>query len=106
MEADDDVYVDRLERELEGDGTESDSSLDLHTPFAWVFFSSSPPWAGFTSRLLFFFSRHVMLRDGLISPRSKVITALDTSNRPGSTVSASKSYIIFLLKENSHLVLF
>lgn len=54
----------------------------------------------------FFFSRHVMLRDGLISPRSKVITALDTSNRPGSTVSASKSYIIFLLKENSHLVLF
>ena len=26
--------MDRLERELEGDGTESDSSLDLHTPFA------------------------------------------------------------------------
>ena len=34
--------VDRLERELEGDGTESDSSLDLHTPFAYVFFFSPP----------------------------------------------------------------
>jgi hypothetical protein len=32
-----------------------------------------------------------MLRDGLISPRSKVITALDTSNRPGSTMSAGAS---------------
>jgi len=30
----DDLDMDRLERELEGDGTESDSSLDLHTPFA------------------------------------------------------------------------
>ena len=30
----DDSDMDRLERELEGDGTESDSSLDLHTPFA------------------------------------------------------------------------
>lgn len=32
----DDIDMDRLERELEGDGTESDSSLDLHTPFAYV----------------------------------------------------------------------
>ena len=31
-----------------------------------------------------------MLRDGLISPRSKVITALDSSKRPGSAVSTSK----------------
>lgn len=30
----DDVDMDRLERELEGGGSESDSSLDLHTPFA------------------------------------------------------------------------
>ena len=30
----DELDMDRLERELEGDGTESDSSLDLHTPFA------------------------------------------------------------------------
>ncbi|KAF9646445.1 hypothetical protein BDM02DRAFT_3025910 [Thelephora ganbajun] len=60
----DEIDMDRLERELEGDGTESDSSLDLHTPFA-----------------------HVMLRDGLISPRSKVIMALGTSTRPGSTIS-------------------
>jgi hypothetical protein len=30
----DEIDMDRLERELEGDGTESDSSLDLHTPFA------------------------------------------------------------------------
>ncbi|KAF9777429.1 hypothetical protein BJ322DRAFT_574801 [Thelephora terrestris] len=62
----DEIDMDRLERELEGDGTESDSSLDLHTPFA-----------------------HVMLRDGLISPRSKVIAALDTSTRPGSTISTA-----------------
>lgn len=33
---------------------------------------------------------HVMLRDGLISPRSKVITALDTSTRPGSTISTGE----------------
>ena len=33
----DELDMDRLERELEGDGTESDSSLDLHTPFASVF---------------------------------------------------------------------
>lgn len=31
-----------------------------------------------------------MLRDGLISPRSKVITALDASTRPGSTIPSSK----------------
>lgn len=30
-----------------------------------------------------------MLRDGLISPRSKVIAALDTSIRPGSTISSA-----------------
>ena len=32
----DDLDMDRLERELEGNGSESDSSLDLHTPFAYV----------------------------------------------------------------------
>lgn len=32
----DDIDMDRLERELEGNGSESDSSLDLHTPFAYV----------------------------------------------------------------------
>lgn len=37
-----------------------------------------------------FLCRHVMLRDGLISPRSKVISALDSSKRPGSAVSTSK----------------
>ena len=30
----DEIDMDRLERELEGNGSESDSSLDLHTPFA------------------------------------------------------------------------
>ena len=32
----DGLDADRLERELEGNGSESDSSLDLHTPFAYV----------------------------------------------------------------------
>jgi hypothetical protein len=34
----DDLDMDRLERELEGNGSESDLSLDLHTPFAYVVF--------------------------------------------------------------------
>ncbi|KAJ8496381.1 hypothetical protein ONZ51_g1150 [Trametes cubensis] len=39
-----------LERQLEGDGSESDSSLDIHTPLP-----------------------HLMFRDGLLSPRSKLL---------------------------------
>lgn len=50
-----------------------------------------------------------MLRDGLISPRSKVITALDTSARPGSTISTGNpvSYSLlhcwFLLRVSASL---
>lgn len=82
----DDIDMDRLERELEGNGSESDSSLDLHTPFAYVI-SIPPAVAESSPRFFPVANRHVMLRDGLISPRSKVITALDTSGRPGSTMS-------------------
>ncbi|KAI0820891.1 hypothetical protein BC628DRAFT_1422555 [Trametes gibbosa] len=39
-----------MERQLEGDGSESDSSLDIHTPLP-----------------------HLMFRDGLLSPRSKLL---------------------------------
>ncbi|KAH9850463.1 hypothetical protein C2E23DRAFT_835197 [Lenzites betulinus] len=40
-----------MEQQLEGDGSESDSSLDIHTPFR----------------------EHLMFRDGLLSPRSKLL---------------------------------
>ncbi|KAI0667523.1 hypothetical protein C8Q78DRAFT_385790 [Trametes maxima] len=39
-----------MERQLEGDGSESDSSIDIHTPLP-----------------------HLMFRDGLLSPRSKLL---------------------------------
>ncbi|KAJ2967773.1 hypothetical protein NUW54_g13411 [Trametes sanguinea] len=41
-----------FERQLEGDGSESDSSIDIHTPLP-----------------------HLMFRDGLLSPRSKLLPA-------------------------------
>ncbi|KAI0357234.1 hypothetical protein OH77DRAFT_145958 [Trametes cingulata] len=47
-----------MERMLEGDGSESDSSIDIHTPLP-----------------------HLMFRDGLLSPRSKLL--------PGGTATLS-----------------
>ncbi|KAI0824407.1 hypothetical protein BC628DRAFT_1411015 [Trametes gibbosa] len=51
----------RLDRELDGDGSDSDSSLDLHTPLP-----------------------HLMVKDGLLSPRSKLVqTSRNTTPLPG-----------------------
>lgn len=55
----------RLERALEGDGSESDSSLDIHTPLP-----------------------HLMLRHGLLSPHSKLFPQHDTNPRPDSIISS------------------
>ena len=44
-----------------------------------------------------------MLRDGLISPRSKVIAALDTSGRPGSTMSNGELVLCILRARSSDL---
>ncbi|CAL1709381.1 unnamed protein product [Somion occarium] len=67
---------DRLERQLEGDGSDSDSSIDIHTPLP-----------------------HLMLRDGLLSPNSKLLpqssragTPLSMiSGRPGSMMSVAST---------------
>ncbi|KAF8875436.1 hypothetical protein BD779DRAFT_212315 [Infundibulicybe gibba] len=70
-----------LERELEGNGSDSDSSLDLHTPLP-----------------------HLMLRHGLLSPHSKLLphsaraeTPLDT--RPGSIISIASTTKSGVLKD-------
>ncbi|KAH8102321.1 hypothetical protein BXZ70DRAFT_68515 [Cristinia sonorae] len=49
----------RLERQLEGDGSDSDSSIDVHTPLP-----------------------HLMLRDGLLSPHSKLLPQPDKAETP------------------------
>ncbi|TFK82133.1 hypothetical protein K466DRAFT_603923 [Polyporus arcularius HHB13444] len=59
----------RLDRELDGDGSDSDSSLDLHTPLP-----------------------QLMVKDGLLSPNSKLIQASRNNTplpgeRPGSVFS-------------------
>ncbi|KAI0773092.1 hypothetical protein BD413DRAFT_312310 [Trametes elegans] len=59
----------RLEKELDGNGSDSDSSLDLHTPLP-----------------------HLMVRDGLLSPQSKLVQASRNNtplpnDRPGSIFS-------------------
>ncbi|KAH9895641.1 hypothetical protein C8Q73DRAFT_643893 [Cubamyces lactineus] len=63
----------RLEKELDGDGSDSDSSLDLHTPLP-----------------------HLMVRDGLLSPHSKLVqssrnTTPLPNNRPGSVFSVAST---------------
>ncbi|EJF61904.1 hypothetical protein DICSQDRAFT_146709 [Dichomitus squalens LYAD-421 SS1] len=63
----------RLDRELDGDGSDSDSSLDLHTPLP-----------------------QLMVRDGLLSPNSKLVAASRNTtplpgNRPGSCVSLAST---------------
>ncbi|KAI0938005.1 hypothetical protein AcV7_003319 [Taiwanofungus camphoratus] len=64
LEHNDETQVDsedesRLEGELEGDGSESDSSIDIHTPLP-----------------------HLMFRDGLLSPRSKLLPQGSESMSP------------------------
>ncbi|OCH87600.1 hypothetical protein OBBRIDRAFT_837256 [Obba rivulosa] len=62
----------RLERQLDGEGSDSDSSLDIHTPLP-----------------------HLMLRDGLLSPNSKLLGQASSpihpqmlpNSRPGSMAS-------------------
>ncbi|CDO76849.1 hypothetical protein BN946_scf185033.g46 [Trametes cinnabarina] len=63
----------RLEKELDGDGSDSDSSLDLHTPLP-----------------------HLMVKDGLLSPNSKLVQSSRNStplpnNRPGSVFSVAST---------------
>ena len=65
-------------------------------PFLSLFLAAEGYSFAFFFRL-FLACRHVMLRDGLISPRSKVITALDTSARPGSTISTGNPVLYSLL---------
>ncbi|KAI0710675.1 hypothetical protein C8Q76DRAFT_798218 [Earliella scabrosa] len=63
----------RLDRELDGDGSDSDSSLDLHTPLP-----------------------QLMVRDGLLSPNSKLVSASRNTtplpgDRPGSVFSVAST---------------
>ncbi|KAI0643405.1 hypothetical protein C8Q79DRAFT_928551 [Trametes meyenii] len=63
----------RLDRELDGDGSDSDSSLDLHTPLP-----------------------HLMVRDGLLSANSKLVQASRNNtplpnDRPGSVFSVAST---------------
>ncbi|KAI0700247.1 hypothetical protein C8T65DRAFT_658053 [Cerioporus squamosus] len=63
----------RLDRELDGDGSDSDSSLDLHTPLP-----------------------QLMVKDGLLSPNSKLIQASRNTTplpgeRPGSVFSVAST---------------
>ncbi|KAI0367072.1 hypothetical protein BV20DRAFT_580761 [Pilatotrama ljubarskyi] len=63
----------RLEKELDGEGSDSDSSLDLHTPLP-----------------------HLMVKDGLLSPRSKLVQSSRNTtplpgDRPGSVFSVAST---------------
>lgn len=93
--------VRQLERVLDGSGSDSDdSSLDLHTPLPCVadFFT----WLG----SLTFSHRHLMVRDGLLSPNSKLLPDSQSRSatpyatpdgRPGSTMSNFSSGAVLLL---------
>ena len=67
-------YGTLLEKEAESeedkpaddDGSESDSSIDIHTPLPCV-----PPAC--LVRVVLILCRHLMFRDGLLSPRSKLL---------------------------------
>lgn len=75
----------KLERKL--DGEDSDSSLDLHTPLPYVFlFLPTCPLSHPCSRL--------MVRDGLLSPNSKLLPDLErpfSSDFRGSICSVASS---------------
>ncbi|PIL34648.1 hypothetical protein GSI_03427 [Ganoderma sinense ZZ0214-1] len=64
----------RLDRELDGDGSDSDSDLDLHTPLP-----------------------QLMVRDGLLSPNSKLVASSSRgatplpNDRPGSSFSVASA---------------
>ncbi|KAI0354513.1 hypothetical protein OH77DRAFT_507076 [Trametes cingulata] len=63
----------RLDKELDGEGSDSDSSLDLHTPLP-----------------------HLMVKDGLLSPRSKLVQSSRNTtplpgDRPGSVFSVAST---------------
>ena len=79
---------------------ESDSSIDLHTPLPCVtfFFSGSSCHSALTLPY-----SNLMLRDGMLSPHSKLLphnvradSVIGTTegNRPGSTVSAGKRRLL------------
>ncbi|KAI8976331.1 hypothetical protein BD414DRAFT_165415 [Trametes punicea] len=79
-----------LERQLEGEGSESDSSIDIHTPLP-----------------------HLMFRDGLLSPRSKLLSTgtatlslyLDDSaegQRASSVLSVASSSASTMTKSGVH----
>lgn len=76
----------KLERQLEGDG-DSDSSLDIHTPLPYVFrFVPKYSLTCSCSRL--------MVRDGLLSPNSKLLPDLErpvSSDFRGSMYSVTSS---------------
>ncbi|OSC99636.1 hypothetical protein PYCCODRAFT_1446724 [Trametes coccinea BRFM310] len=70
----------RLEKELDGEGSDSDSSLDLHTPLP-----------------------HLMVRDGLLSPNSKLVqssrnTTPLPNDRPGSVFSVASTAASIMTK--------
>lgn len=83
----------KLERELEGDGSDTDSSLDIHTPLPCVFdfifhFCADANLAS---------NRNLMLRDGLLSPNSTLLSRTSRApspignGRPGSMMSVASS---------------
>ncbi|KAJ2958288.1 hypothetical protein NUW54_g14543 [Trametes sanguinea] len=70
----------RLEKELDGEGSDSDSSLDLHTPLP-----------------------HLMVKDGLLSPNSKLVQSSRNStplpnDRPGSVFSVASTAASIMTK--------
>ncbi len=73
-----DSFIDdygELERQLEGEGSDSDSSLDLHTPLPYVFCRLSDLHDLSTH------PSHLMVKHGLLSPKSKLLpksTSMDS----------------------------
>jgi hypothetical protein len=99
--------VRQLEKMLDGSGSDSDdSSLDLHTPLPYVFGS----FISFLGSLTFSFS-HLMVRDGLLSPNSKLLPGAQSRSttpyvapdgRPGSTMSNFSSGALLLVLNMYH----
>ena len=93
--------VKQLEKVLDGSGSDSDdSSLDLHTPLPYVADSFIFP------NPLTFSCRHLMVRDGLLSPNSKLLPGAQSRSttpytapdgRPGSTMSTFSSGAVLLI---------
>ncbi|KAI0077556.1 hypothetical protein K474DRAFT_1064242 [Panus rudis PR-1116 ss-1] len=81
---------DRLERELEGAGSDSDSSIDLHTPLPCV------PHFLLCDIQTDLCRSNLMLREGMLSPNSKLLSQRSgapspVSGRPGSMFSVASS---------------